>query len=232
MICLNTIIYFLLGLGNFIVLFWGISLARTYGFLTIANVILLVLLGLIYDNVIIAMGKYIGEGNTLESLNLLRYWLHTFITPTLILFAWSTYYRTGLPTAKKTGWKVLAAILTIGLILYESLTTLVGLELRPSWKKGVLTYEGSGSALMVIVITLVIGVAGFILWKKSHFPWLFIGTLSMVLGGILAGWLNSFPIMNILELLFMVSILMTKQFQDRNQLTGNDSATNKQRGKP
>ncbi|MBS3681313.1 hypothetical protein KGF86_14015 [Ornithinibacillus massiliensis] len=232
MISLNTFIYFLVGLGNFILFLWGISLARKYGFLTFANVILLVLLGLVYDNVMIALGKYIGEGHTLESLNLLRYWLHTFITPTLILFAWNTYYRTGLPTAKKTGWKVLAAILTIGLILYESLTTLVGLELRPNWKNGVLTYEGSGSALMVIIITIVIGVVGFILWKKFHFPWLFIGTLSMVLGGILAGWLHSFPIMNILELLFMASILMTKQFQDRNQLAENDSAANKQRGKP
>lgn len=217
---MNTIIYFLLGLGNFFLLLLGIYLARKYGFSSIGNVILFVLLGLVYDNVMIALGRYIGEGTTLESLSIVRYWLHALFTPTLILFAWSTYYRTGLPSAKKTIWKVIAAVSTIGLILYELFTTIAGLDLKPIWKNGVLTYGASSNAIMVVVITVVIGIVGFILMKKFCFPWLFIGTTTMISGGILASWINNFPIMNVLEVLFMVSLLLTKQFQDQNPLSG------------
>lgn len=51
------------------------------------SVIFLVGLGLVYDNALIAVGKFIGEGTLLEALNLARYWSHAFLTSLLILFA-------------------------------------------------------------------------------------------------------------------------------------------------
>lgn len=68
---------------------------------------------------------------------------------------------------------------------------------------------------MVIVVTLVLGAVGVLLMKKLKFPWLFIGTVVMLLGGLLANWIKNFPIMNVFELLFIVSLVMTKHFQLR-----------------
>ncbi|MCH1624525.1 hypothetical protein [Fredinandcohnia quinoae] len=211
-----VVLYFLLGFGYLGLLTWGILLARKDRFFNLTNVLLLVIIGLVYDNFIIALGRFIGEGNKLENLSYARFWLHALFTPTLILFAWSFCNGIGLLWAKKVFWRILSCLLTIGVILYELLTSVKGLELEPKWKNGVLTYEravGSDSLIMVTVVTLVIAIVGFILIKNFHFPWLFIGTMIMILGGLLTIWLKSFPIMNVLEFLFMISLLMTKQFQ-------------------
>ena len=213
---MDTFLFFPLGFGYLCLLIWGLFLARRHGLLNLTNVLLLVILGLIYDNFVIAFGKYIGEGDLLEELSYVRFWLHALLTPTLVLFAWSICFRIGLPWANKTFYKVFVYLITIGLILYELLTSIRGLELEPNWRIDVLTYENafqSGNPVMVILITLVLGIVGFILMRKFHFSWLFIGTLIVILGSILAIWIKSFPIMNVLEFLFIISLLMTKQFQ-------------------
>jgi len=212
---MDTFLYFLLGFGYVCLFVWGLFLARNHGLLNLTNVLLLVILGLIYDNLIIAFGRFIGEGNLLENLSYARFWLHALFTPTLILFAWSICYKTGLPWAKTTFWKFLAYLLTIGFILYELFASVKGLRLEPIWKNGVLTYESADqsiSSVMVIIITLVLGIVGLLLIIKFRFFWLFIGTLVMILGGILAIWMKTFPIMNVSEFLLMISLLLTKQF--------------------
>lgn len=217
---MDTFLFFLLGFGYVCLLIWGIFLARDLGLFNLANVLLLVIFGLVYDNLIIALGRFIGEGNVLESLSYVRFWLHALFTPTLILFAWSIYFRTGLPWAKKMYWKVLAYLMTIGLIFYELFASVKGLKLEPIWKNGVLTYESAGqpgSPYMVIIITLVLGIIGLLLMKKFRFFWLLIGTLIMISGSILTIWIKDFPIMNVLEFLLIVSLLLTKQFVVRKK---------------
>ena len=198
----------------------GLFLAKKFGMLNLTNVLILVIVGLIYDNFIIAFGRFIGEGNILENANYVRFWVHALFTPTLIMFAWRICSGTGFGWAKKTSWKILFGLLTIGLILYELFTTIMGLELEPKWKNGILIYDqavGPNRSLMVIILTIVITIIGFTLMKKLHFPLLFIGTIIMISGGILTIWIKNIPIMNILEFLFMVSLLLTKQFHDQRQ---------------
>src|SRR5699024_12088329 len=98
---------------------------------------------------------------------------------------------------------------------YELFASVKGLKLEPSWKNGVLTYESAAQSVcpfMVIFITISLGIIGLLLMIKFRFFWLFIGTLVMISGGILAIWIKNFPIMNVLEFLFIVSLLWTKQF--------------------
>src|SRR5699024_492121 len=189
-----------------------------HGLINISNVLLLVILGLIYDNLIIAFGRFIGEGNVLKSLSYVRIWLHALLTPTLILFAWNICYRAGFSWAKKKFWKLLAYLITISLIFYGLFSSVMGLNLKLTWKNGILSYESAGqldSPVMVIIITLILGIVGLFLLMKIRFSWLFIGTLIMILGGILEIRIKNFPIMNVSEFLFMTSLLMTKQFQLR-----------------
>ncbi|MFA1818854.1 hypothetical protein ACDX78_01405 [Virgibacillus oceani] len=111
--------------------------------------------------------------------------------------------------------KVLAYLLTIALILYDLFTSVQRLKLEPTWKNSILTYdsvEQSGIPIMVILITLILGAVGLLLIMKFRFYWLFIGTLIVISGGILNIWVKYYPMMNILELLLIVSLLLTKQF--------------------
>lgn len=215
---METVLFFLLGFGYIGLFIWGIRLSKNHGLFKLSSVVMLVIIGLIYDNFIIAFGSSFGEGKLLENLSYVRYWIHGLFTPTLILFAWNICMRAGLPWAKKTVWKIFAYLLTISLILLELLTSVRGLKLEATWKNGVLTYESvgqSGNPIMVITITIVLGIVGWILLRKSHFPWLLIGTIVMMVGGGLIIWLNWFVWMNVLEFLLIVSLLRTKQYQDK-----------------
>jgi hypothetical protein len=212
----NSLLFFFLGFAYLLLLIWGMILSKKYGLLNLYNLLFLVIIGLIYDNFIIALGREIGEGNTLENLSYLRFWLHALFTPTLILSALYICQEFGFIWAKKTFWRTVFSLLTIGLIFYELLTSVKGLELESVWRNGVLTYEPSGdsnSPIMVGAVTLVLIFIGLIFLKKFHFPWLFISTILIILGGISQIWLKNFPIMNILEFLLVASLLLTKQFQ-------------------
>lgn len=151
----------------------------------------------------------------MEILSKIRYLLHAFFTPTLILFALGVCLQLNIISIKKMVWKGGAYLVTIGLILYELFTSFTGMELEASWKQGLLTYESAenpGFPLMIIVIHLVFIVVGYLVLKKYRFPWLLFGTLVMILGGILSIWIRFEPLINICELLFMLSLVMTRRF--------------------
>lgn len=212
---MNTFLYILLVIGYLSLFIWGIFLASDRGFVNLINAILLVIFGLIYDNLIIALGRFIGEGNVLQALSYVRYWLHALFTPTLILFAWNIYFKAGFPWAKKKFLKFTAYTITISLILYELLASIKGLKTEPSWRNGVLIYESVGQSnipIMINMITLIFIILGLLFMKKFRFPWLLIGTLVIVSGGILTTLFKTFPIMNILEFLFIISLLFTRQY--------------------
>lgn len=212
---METVIYFILVVGHLCLFVWGFMLLKLHGFFRVSNFVLLVLLGLIYDNFIIAIGRFIGEGELLENLSLARYWLHALFTPTLLLIAWSIYHRSQLPLSNKKIWKNTATLATLGLILYDFVRSVLGLELEANWRNDILTYENtnqSGSPLMVISVTLTLAAVGFLLMTKRKSPWLFIGTMLVCFGSICARWIKTFPIMNTAELLLMISIMVTLQY--------------------
>ncbi|HWK23607.1 MAG TPA: hypothetical protein VNS08_11315 [Ureibacillus sp.] len=211
---MNTVIYFLLTIGYVVLLIWGLVLSRKNVF-SLTNVLLLVILALIYDNFIIAIGRYIGAGNLLEQLSYPHYWLHALFTPTLILFAWSICSKLNLAWAKKSIWKILFSLLTLALILYELFTSVMGLRLKTKEERDVLTYESveAASPVMVILVIIVLLLVGIILMRKLHFKWLFVGTIVSIIGNLLAIWIKTFPLMNIIEFLLIFSLVITKHFQ-------------------
>jgi len=210
----DQFIFLFLGLGYTGLFLWGIFLVRKRGLFQLSNVLLLVIFGLMYNNFLIGFGNSIGGGNLLETLSYGRFWLHALFTPTLILFAWSIYDSMNLNGNKNTVWKTLAYLITVILIIYEFLSTINNLNLKPHWENSILTYistSESNNSFMVMIVTLIIGFVGFILMRKAHFPWLLYGTIVMVLGGILAIWIKHSAIMNIFEFIFIISLMVTKQ---------------------
>src|SRR5699024_5006927 len=91
-----------------VLLAWGLALAARHRWATPANIPLLIVAGLVYDNAVLATGRLIGEGPLLEALNLGRFWIHALVTPLLVVFAWHAITRTGAGWAR-TRWAAVVA---------------------------------------------------------------------------------------------------------------------------
>lgn len=209
------IIYILLVIGSFLLLIWGLSLTKKEPIFQLSNIYLLVILGLIYDNFIIAIGKFIEEESFLKTLSYGRYWMHSLFTPTLILFAWNSLKKGGFKLAKQTGWKIAVYIITIAIIVYEIYLIIYKLNLEKKWEDGLLIFENTGKSGLPIMMIAVIGFLAFLgiyLWKKFRFPWLLFGILSLMIGSILSAKFKNMVIMNVFEYMLMISILFTRKF--------------------
>lgn len=213
---MNTTIYSLLTISYIGLFIWGIRLFLKQKQADFSIVLLLVIFGLIVDNFILSIGRLIGEGQLLENLTLLRYWLHTLFTPTLVIFVWKISEKLRLKWANSEISKLTTFLIVIGLIIYEWYQSIRNIELVASWERDTLLYESVAEQripLMVLVTTLIVGWVSILLWKHQKFYWLFIGTASMIVGSVLTIWLKNVPIMNLFELLFIISLLLTKNFQ-------------------
>lgn len=149
---MDTFIYFLLSIAFIFLFIIGIFLAKQNGWIDVSNVLLLVIVDLLYDNGILALGKFIGEGDLLKALNELRYWLHAFVTPLLVLFAWHTLVNANIKWASKKIVQFPALFLTLFFIIYELLSLVPNLSLEPTWKNGVLSYTKNEEGIPVMII--------------------------------------------------------------------------------
>ncbi|WP_053364495.1 hypothetical protein [Bacillus sp. FJAT-27251] len=216
---MDPVIYLFFTIAYLALLVWGIVLAQKNGWNNSANLILLVISGLIYDNGILAAGTLIGEGGLLKNLNAVRFWAHAFFTPLLVIFAWKTVSGTGVEWARSKWLKYGTYLVFLGLVVLELATEVSGLELRAKREYGVLSYEnaaqGGGPPLMVLVVTVFLLIASIIVWKKQKWPWFFVGTVLMGVGSAVEFPVESAAVVNAFELILLLSLMATKQFQDR-----------------
>lgn len=200
-------------------LVWGLALAARHGWLTPANLPLLVIGALVYDNLVLGTGRFIGEGPSLEALNYARFVIHALITPVLVAWALHTLRRAGFGWAQARWYQVASIGAALALTLLEVVLEVWGLQLEPSLEYGVLSYSStepaSGPPLMVLIVALVLIVAGALLWRRQGWPWLAVGAVVMTIGSAVPIPVDSGAATNAFELALLISILATKAFQDR-----------------
>ncbi|HZG69957.1 MAG TPA: hypothetical protein VEY51_00340 [Chondromyces sp.] len=217
---LDTYIY-----GVFAILYLGLfllgcRLANTYGWLNLSNVLLLVTLGLIWDNGLLAAGRWIGEGELLEKLNLSRFWLHALFTPLLVLFGWHVTCRSGAKWAKKKSVCLLSFVLTVVLILYELFTVTIGIELTPEKRYGVLSYSqegGTSPPVMVIIVSVILLISAITVFRKIKWVWMLVGVILMTAGSMIDIPLPSDAIVNAFELILLITLWATKKHLDHHR---------------
>jgi uncharacterized membrane protein (UPF0136 family) len=212
---MDTYLYFLYAALYAVLLIWGISGIRKTDVRKWTSVIYIVILPLIYDNLILATGKWIGEGELLESLNFARFCLHALITPLLVMYSVGTLRESGIEWAQKK-WLVLVGLFyTVGLIVLEFATEVFGLELEVVKEYGVVSYsnveEATGPPIMVLLVTLVLIVASAILWKKTKWPMFFIGAVVMTIGSAIPLNIESGAVTNAFELFLILTLIWTKR---------------------
>lgn len=199
-------------------LVWSLVLVARRRRVVASDLVCLVILGLVYDNAIIGVGAFVGEGEMLESANAARYWLHAFFTPLLVLVAWHIIVRTGVKWATRAWALVVAVVLTIGLVVYEILVGAAGIDLVPEREYGALSYSDAdaseGPPLMVLAVAAVLLIAAITAVVKQRLWWLFVGTVLMLIGSAVTIPVPSGALTNAFELVLLVSIVGTIAQQD------------------
>jgi hypothetical protein len=178
--------------------------------------IFLVLLGLVYDNGMIAIGKFVGKGHLLESLNYVRFWSHAFLTPTLVLFSWGALKQAGIGWVRKKAVLAAAVIYTAALAIIEIVFETWGLKLEAEQQYGVLRYisaePAEGPPIMVLLVTVVLVAAGIYLWKKVGWKWMLIGSAIMTIGSAVPIPVDSSAATNAFELILLFTLVWTKVY--------------------
>ncbi|KML41368.1 hypothetical protein [Cytobacillus firmus] len=208
--------------GYILLFIWAILIVKNSGPVS-AAFLLPVILGLIYDNGILAAGSLIGEGNTLKLLNYARFWIHAFFTPLLVLYSWHTLKQADIVWAKTGTLKGAAYLLTAGLILLELFTEVFGLELEAKWEYGVLSYSNAeakgGPPIMVLIISAVLLAASVFIWRKQGWFWFFAGSVLMIIGSVIDIPVESAAAVNAFEWILLLSLTATAYFQKKRGLT-------------
>lgn len=218
---MDTPIFSFFALAYLGLLLWGVALARRRGFVTPANLPLLVVAALVYDNLIIALGGAIGEGATLAGLNLARFWIHALITPLLVAWSLHAIRRSGVRMAQGRSYAVAAVLVTVALVVLELMLEVSDLRIVPAREYGALSYTNAepptGPPAMVLVVAAFLLVAGVVVLVRQRWPWLLVGAGIMTVGSAIDLPLPSNAVTNAFELILLVSIVATKAFQDARE---------------
>jgi hypothetical protein len=172
----------------------------------------IVLVSTIYDNIILWSGRWIGEGELLETLSQVRFLLHYLAVPLLIVVAIELAHQSEAKWA--TQWlRVSSWLLAFGLAGYDVINNFIGLELQPDLFANVLRYIPVQAQIPVItiIINLFVLAVGIGIWVRTkNWRWLFIGALISFVG-------NAFPTEQVgtlpgsaSECLLSLSLLLTQ----------------------
>ncbi len=142
---------------------------------------LIVILGIIYDNLIIGFGAYIGEGDLLKWLNVPRFAIHAFFTPLMMIFGFGVARRCGVGFAQSKNWHIVICVFTTLMVLLGIYEELIKMNLVPIAEDGTLRYKNSPSsapipAIMTIIVAMILGI---FIWIKTKKPWYFLGSIGM-----------------------------------------------------
>lgn len=214
-----TMLY-LIFVSVFVYFTWQAIQLYRQGRSSYALLLTVVLAGLIFDTLVILLGRFIGEGSLLAMLNAGRYLVHGIVTPFLIIFGFGVLRRAEIGWTKGRTAHILICILTtllIGLGIYEDV---LALDLQPHTVMDTLRYVNEGGlrgppvpALVTIILLIVWGV---ILWRKTGWSLLAAGGVLMFI----AAGTGTFYIGNLGEaVLGLANVLTARKFFG---LTNND----------
>lgn len=218
---MDSIIFLTFAVAYFILIFY---LMKGHMKVKLSAIIVLVLIALVYDNFIIGIGRLIGKGDLLESLNVLRFWLHALCTPTLILFSLAVLQESGVAWSKSISAKIIASIWFVAAIVVEYFTELKDLVIEPAEQYGALSYSSttiaSGPPMMILLVLASLLIAAVTLFKRFKWWWMLVGVIIMTIGSAVPIPIPSEAATNLFELILLFTLVLTKKKIDSGALNG------------
>lgn len=174
--------------------------------------LLIVLTGLAYDTLIILLGRFIGEGDLLKTLNAGRYLVHGFATPIMIIFGFGALKKAGLKWAQSKTTHIVVCVVTTLLIALGVYEDVLALDLQTKTVMDTLRYTNEGGmkgppipAMLTIVFLIVAGIS---LWRNTGWWWLAAGSIFMLIAAG-AGMGDMFYIGNLGEIVLGIGNVLT-----------------------
>lgn len=208
---MGAVLYPLFTLFYVILFWWGLRSFRESSFWG-TSWLLFIIVAFIYDNLILSIGQWIGKGDTLEVLSLLRYLLKVFLTPTFVFIAWDILRRLQIEWAEYLSTRLLFNVYTFGVTIFGVYTEILWITLEPSHQFGVLQYipHNHQVSFMIFLTVLPLLIAGLFLWRKNHWPILWLGTFCAFVLGVVALIVQVSIIAAIAEFLIIISLVLTE----------------------
>ena len=148
-----------------------------------ALLLLIVLAGLAYDVLIILLGRFIGEGDLLKTLNSGRFIVHALLTPTMMIFGFGVLRKAGVQWAQSRTTHIVLCVFVTLLIALGGYSDIIKLDLQSRAVADTLRYVNEGGikgppipAVLSIIFLLVAGIS---LWRKTGWQWLTWGAVVM-----------------------------------------------------
>lgn len=179
-----------------------------------ALLLLIVLAGLAYDTLIILLGRFIGEGDLLKTLNAGRYLVHGLATPAMIIFGFGILRNAGVKWAQSRTTHIIVCVVTTMLIALGVYEDVLALDLQTKTVLDTLRYTNEGGMkgppIPAILTILFLIVAGISLWRKTGWWWLAAGAIFMFIAAG-AGMGDMFYIGNLGEVVLGLGNVLTAQ---------------------
>lgn len=161
-----------------------------------ALVLFLPEIGLVYDNLIVALGSYVGLGPLLTALSWPRFWTHWLVGAWLIIVCGSVLRLAGFQWAQRRSAMGAFCGVTAGLMALD-LRFFWTKSLHPVCELGLVRYSVSVAAsrfcfpdqvvvpstfpTTALITCLTVIATGALLWARRRFPWVFVGGALMLL---------------------------------------------------
>lgn len=190
--------------------------------LSVAMIVLsLVLISISYDNLILGSGNFIGEGQLLKTLNMVRFLVHFLAVPLFIVVGVELAHRAGANWANTT-WRSLSWVLAIAVASFSIVNQFIGLELVPLKFMGVLRYISSNPQnipISTIIINIFVLLVGIGLWIRIQCRWVFIGSLISLIGNAIPSSIVGTLVGSTSEFLMALSLILTEKITQNNYIS-------------
>jgi hypothetical protein len=219
---MDILLYPLFSVGCLILFFCCFRIFRESPFWGTAWVLFLVLTFL-YDNLILTFGRWIGFGDTLETLSLIRYLLHVLLIPTLVFVALDFLRRAQVSWVEGITSRVLFHLYTLVLTVIGIFHDFLWVQLESISINGIDRYvigdHPFSIALVLAIIPLFI--TSLAVWRRLECPILFFGFIFIMLLEVIAFFLESYAIGSFTELVLMSFLVLTEYRLKQEDYTSN-----------
>ncbi|MGD9941040.1 MAG: hypothetical protein AB7T74_14695 [Clostridia bacterium] len=210
-----TFAYLLYALGQASLAVWAFRLLKQDRSAA-AMTLMLPPAAVVYDNLMIALGSYIGPGPLLQALTIPRFAGHALITPIWIVTAVLLALRAGAFQRTAKGLTLAAWILYGSMVVIGLLNEVVFYAGELVTEGDVLYYTNVGRlftppppSLTMLLVVLLCGAV--VLWR-TRWPWMLLGSIPVLLSQALRTESAAFVFINSGEVIMSASLVLTLVF--------------------
>jgi len=209
-----TAAYFGYAIAQAALAVWAFAMWRTER-TAAALTLLLPPAAVVYDNLMIALGSYIGTGPLLEALTVPRFLGHALFTPIWIVTAVAFALRAGAFAGRERTFVVGSWVLYGSMVVIGLINEVISFAGEIVYEGDVVYYTNVGRvftppppSLTMLLVVLVCG--AIVAWRtRGHWPWMFLGSVPVLLSQAMRTDEVAFVLINSSEVVMSLSLVAT-----------------------